>query len=55
LDKSEDQSVNQLKEQYNLVSKGIMAQYSDAIKGTAYVVSWIEAVCDFSEKVRNLV
>lgn len=55
LDKIESEALEQTKESYNIANKGLMTQYSDAKKGTAYVIQWIDVICDFIEKVRNLV
>jgi hypothetical protein len=40
---------------YNVKEKGIMGQYSNMKKGLSHTVSWLEVICDFFEKTRNLI
>lgn len=49
-----DEEVQALKSKYSLKDKGMFDKYKDAKKGTVYVIQWIEVICDFAEKVRNL-
>jgi len=50
-----DDTVAQTKMAYNIKSKGMMDTYKEAKKGTALTLQWMEVICDFAEKARNLV
>lgn len=54
LQEDKDATLTQTKESYSIANKGVLAQYSDAKKGTAQTLQWIEVICDFFEKLRNL-
>ena len=40
---------------YGIKEKGIMGQYDNMKKGATHTFSWLDCICDFWEKVRNLV
>lgn len=54
LTEGKDLKLTETKAEYNIASKGMIASYQDAKKGTAFTLQWLEVICDFFEKVRNL-
>lgn len=54
LQEDKGETLNHAKDSYNIATKGMLASYQDAKKGTAFTLQWIEVVCDFFEKLRNL-
>ena len=54
LQEDKDTTLAHTKESYNIASKGMIASYQDAVKGTAFTLQWLEVICDFFEKLRNL-
>lgn len=47
--------VDAIKESFNIKDKGLMANYRDAKKGTAYTLQWMDVIIDWFEKIRNLI
>lgn len=54
LTEEKGEKLTQTKAEYNIATKGMYASYKDAVKGTAFTLQWLEVICDFFEKVRNL-
>ena len=47
--------VDAIKENFNIKDKGLVANYRDAKKSTAYSLQWMEVIIDWFEKIRNLI
>ena len=55
IDNNESEDViAQTKDNYNIKEKSFFDSIKDAKKGTAFTFLWIELICDFFEKLRNL-
>jgi len=52
--KEKEHNFDVTKAMYNIKDKGIMGQYSQFKKGAAHTLSWLEVICDFFEKTRNM-
>ena len=45
----------QARAQYSIRKQGLLQQLSSSRRGANFTMQWMEVICDFSEKVRNLV
>jgi hypothetical protein len=39
---------------YNVKDVGLSGAYTNFKKGASHTLSWLEVICDFFEKLRNL-
>lgn len=53
--KEGDEKIAATKTSYTIKDKGMLANLKDYKKGTAVTIQWLEIICDFFEKLRNLV
>ena len=56
LDTSEaDEQIAQTQDKYNIRTQGYFDTYKEGRKGFNYTLQWMDVICDFFEKVRNIV
>jgi len=50
-----EQNIAATKASYKIKDKGLLGNYRDAKKGTAYTLQWMDVIIDWLEKIRNLI
>lgn len=54
-DSESDAVIAETKAAYNIKTSGLLGQYKEAKKGGNWTLQWMEVICDFMEKFRNII